>query len=138
MQTNLSAITDMQFTKLQTFRQAAYACLGNGRAALFDLLDAVLVCPALNSFAELALAPVFRRRWASLYEALQDGRLDRTQLLALCVPQLPLGGRVVVAGDHTPWPGLSAPTLRDRTLVHAPTQIRGNRPITMVVKERQA
>jgi hypothetical protein len=68
MQTHISATVDTQFTKLQAFRQAAYACLGNGRAAQFDLADAVLVTPAVNSFAELALAPVFRRRWASLYE----------------------------------------------------------------------
>ncbi len=131
MQTHISATADTQFTKLQAFRQAAYACLGNGRAALFDLADAVLATPAVNSFAELACAPVFRRRWASLYEALQDGRPDRAALLRLYVQQLPPSGRVLVAGDHTDWPRLAAPTLRDRKIVHAPTKIAGNRPITI-------
>lgn len=131
MQTHISATADTQFTKLQAFRQAAYACLGNGRAALFDLADAVLATPAVNSFAELACAPVFRRRWASLYEALQDGRPDREALLRLYVQQLPTNGRVLVAGDHTDWPRLAAPTLRDRKIVHAPTKIAGNRPITI-------
>ena len=51
-------------------------------------MDAVLATPAVNSFAELALAPVFRRRWASLYEALQDGRPDRDALLRLYVQHL--------------------------------------------------
>ena len=111
MQTHSSATAATQFTKLQAFRQAAYACLGNGRAALFDLADAVLVTPAVNSFAELACAPVFRRRWASLYAALQDGRPDRAALLRLYVQQLPAGGRMLLAGDHTAWPRLSAPTL---------------------------
>jgi hypothetical protein len=131
MQTHISATVDTQFTKLQAFRQAAYACLGNGRAAQFDLADAVLVTPAVNSFAELALAPVFRRRWASLYEALQDGRPDREALLRLYVQHLPPSGTVLVAGDHTAWPRLAAPTLRDRKIVHAPTKIAGNRPITI-------
>ncbi len=131
MQTSISTSTDTQLTRLQAFRQAAYACLGNGRAALFDLADAVLVTPVIGSFAELALAPVFRRRWPSLYEALQDGRPDREALLRLYVEQLPSAGRVLLAGDHTAWPRLSAPTLRERKIVHAPTKIAGNRPITI-------
>lgn len=131
MQTHISASADPQFTKLQAFRQAAYSCLGNARAALFDLADAVLVSLAVASFAELACAPVFRRRWPSLYEALQDGRPDRAALLGLYAQQLPTGGQVLVAGDHTPWPRLVAPTLRDRKIVHAPTKIAGNRPITI-------
>jgi hypothetical protein len=73
-------------------------------AALFDLADAVLATPAVNSIAELACAPEFRRRWASLYEALQDGRPDREALLRLYVKQLPTGGRLLLAGDHTAWP----------------------------------
>jgi hypothetical protein len=131
MQIQHSATADTQFTELRTFRQAAYDCLGNGRAALFDLADAVLVTPAVSSFAELACAPVFRRRWSSLYEALQDGQPDRDALLRLYVQQLPRGGRILLAGDHTDWPRLSAPTLRDRKIVHAPTKIVGNRPITL-------
>ena len=131
MQTPLSATADTQFTKLRAFRQAAYTCLGNGRAAMFELADAVLVTPTVSSFAEFALAPVFRRRWASLYEALQDGRPDRAALLRLYVKHLPAGGRLLVAGDHTAWPRLAAPTLRDRKIVHAPTKIVGNRPISI-------
>ena len=125
------ATADRQFTEIRAFRQAAYDCLGPGRAALFDLADAVLVTPAVNSFAELACAPLFRRRWPSLYEALQDGRPDREALLRLYVQHLPRGGRLLLAGDHTDWPRLSAPTLRDRKIVHAPTKIVGNRPITI-------
>ena len=131
MQIQTSATAATQFTEIRAFRQAAYACLGNGRAALFDLADDVLVTPAVSSFAELACAPVFRRRWPSLYEALQDGQPDREALLRLYVQQLPRGGRILLAGDHTDWPRLSAPTLPDRKIVHAPTKIVGNRPITI-------
>ena len=38
---------------------------------------------------------------------------------------------MLLAGDHTAWPRLAAPTLRDRKIVHAPTKIAGNRPITI-------
>jgi hypothetical protein len=91
----------------------------------------MLVTPAVNSFAELACAPVFRRRWASLYEALADGRSDREAFLRLYVQQLPPGGTLLLAGDHTAWPRLAVPTLRDRKIVHAPTKIGGNLPITI-------
>jgi hypothetical protein len=95
------------------------------------LTDAVILTPDVTSFAELSCAPVFRRRWPSLYEARQDGRPDRQALLKLYVQQMPTTGRIILAGDHTAWPRLSAPTLRDRTVEHQPTKVPGNRPITV-------
>ena len=70
-----------QLNKLAAFRQAAYACFTKAADALFELLDAVLVSPHLASFPELSCAPVFRRQWPSLYEALQDGAVNRAALL---------------------------------------------------------
>lgn len=43
-----------------------YGCLTQARAALFELLAAVLTPPQLSSFPELSGAPVFRRQWPSL------------------------------------------------------------------------
>ncbi|HEY9827696.1 MAG TPA: hypothetical protein V6D19_19835 [Stenomitos sp.] len=37
-----------------------YTILGNGRAALFDLMDAVLTSYKIASIVELSLSPVFR------------------------------------------------------------------------------
>ncbi len=65
----------------------------------------------------------------SVREPLQDGRPDRAALLRLYVQQLPPSG-----GSWWPViirPRLAAPTLRDRKIVHAPTKIAGNRPITI-------
>lgn len=121
----------MQFTKLIQFRQAAYRCLGKARDAQFELTDAVMLTAAARSFAELSLSPVFRRLWPSLYEAIQDGSPDRAGLLRLYAAQIPLLPRVLLAGDHTAWPRLSARTLRDRTVEHQPTKVVGNRPITV-------
>ena len=56
----------MSFEQLKQFRQSAYILLGQGKDAIFDLMDAVLTSPRVNSFVELSLSPVFRRAWSSL------------------------------------------------------------------------
>jgi hypothetical protein len=38
----------MIIDKLQDFRQQAYRFLGNGRDAIFDLMDAVLTSPSVK------------------------------------------------------------------------------------------
>jgi len=119
------------FNKLIQFRQAVYSNLGNARDALFELSDAVIATPAANSFAELSCSKYFRRRWSSLYEALQDGRPDRQALMRLYCQQVEENERPMLAGDHTAWPRPSAYTLRDRTVEHQPTPVPGNRPITL-------
>ena len=126
-----SYATEMQFTKLIQFRQAAYQCLGKARDAQFELTDAVMLTPAARSFVELTLSPVFRRLWSSSYEAIEDGNPDREGLMRLYAAQIPPLPRPLLAGDHTAWPRLSAPTLRDRTIEHHPTKVKGNKPITI-------
>lgn len=123
--------TEEQFISLISFRQATYACLDQACDALFELCDAVMLTPSATSFAELSLCPAFRRRWPSVYEALADGRIDRDSLLSLYVSRMPASDRPLLVGDHSPWPRLSARTLRDRTFVHQSTKIKGNKPITM-------
>ena len=120
-----------QLDTLRQFRQAAYQCLGPARDAQFELTDAVLLTPALHSFVELSQAPACRRRWASTYAAIADGRPDRAALLRLYAQHLPATPRPVLAGDHTAWPRPHAPTLRDRTVEHQPTPVPGNKPITV-------
>lgn len=119
------------FDQLRAFRHKVYTLLGNGRAALFDLMDAVLVSRSVSSFAELSLSPVFRRRWSSLYEAVQDSQPPRSSLMALYVKQLPQAERVVLAGDHTAWSRLEAVTLRERTYEHQASPLSGSKPVTL-------
>jgi hypothetical protein len=116
-----------QLSKLVAFRQALYRGLTRARDALFELLDAVLTTPQLTSFPALSCAPVFHRQWPSLYEALQDGQLDRPALLELTVTHLPVVERPLLVGDHTAW----ARTLRERTFEHQPTPLKGQKPITI-------
>lgn len=104
---------------------------GNGKDALFDLMDAVLVSRSVYSFAELSVAPVFRRQWSSLYEALQDSNPPRWEWMGLYIEQMPQDERVVLAGDHTAWSRLQAKTLRERTYEHQATPISGAKPVTL-------
>lgn len=106
--------------RLHHFRHAVYEQLGPARDALFELCDAVLTTPKPSSFAHLSLSPLFRRQWSSLYEALQDGRPDRTALMDLILDHVPehTPERPLLIGDHTAWPRLSARTLPERTYPH--------------------
>ena len=130
MPTSLSA--NVHLNTLKAFRQTVYESgLGNARDALFELGDAVLLAPAVNSFAEFSQSPIFRRRWPSLSEALQDSRPDRYTLLDLYLAQMAHTRRPLLAGDHTAWPRVTAYTLRDRTIEHQPTKVPGAKPITV-------
>ena len=125
----------MQTNKLQAFRQAAYNYLGKAKDATFELTDALLVTRNISCLAELSLCPLFRRRWSSVYEALEDCRPQREKLMQLYIEQMSLEDledRPVLAVDHTSWPRPSAPTLQERTYEHQPTCVYPTtRPITI-------
>lgn len=123
--------TQSQLSKLAAFRQSVYQCLTRASDALFELIDAVLTSTAISSFPELSCASVFRRQWPSVYEALKDGELDSTQLLELEIKNLPPMNRPLLVGDHTAWPRVQARTLKDRSFVHQPTLIKGQKPISI-------
>ncbi|MFM7449774.1 MAG: hypothetical protein ACKO24_14415 [Leptolyngbyaceae cyanobacterium] len=72
MKSFIKNIDLMILTQLQEFRQAIDHWLGKARDAVFELMDAVLVSPSIPSFVSLSQSPVFRRKWPSVYAALQD------------------------------------------------------------------
>jgi hypothetical protein len=114
----------------ERFRNYSYRILGNGRDALFDLMDAVLTSRSVSSFVELTLSPVFRREWSSLYEGLQDARPPRQALMQHYVAQMPEAELTVLAGDHTVWSRPYAVTLQERTYEHQPQLGVGGKPVT--------
>ncbi len=121
----------MTLDQLKQFRSGVYTILGNGKDALFDLMDAVLVTRSVYSFVELSLSPVFRRRWSSIYEALEDSNPPREELMQLYIKQLPQTEQLVLAGDHTAWPRLEAVTLKERTYEHQTQPMSGTKPVTL-------
>ena len=106
--------------KLCNFRNETYQLLGSAKDATFDLMDAVLTTRNANSLAELSLSPVFRRKWPSIYEAIDDCRPKTNKLMKLYLNQIPTPEpeqRIILAGDHTPWPRTEAPTLKQLSVI---------------------
>jgi hypothetical protein len=112
----------MDAPMLTAFRQRLYTtCFTRARDALFDLADALLTDPHAQSFVELSQARCFQRAWPSLYEALEDGRIDRAalrQLFAAYLPRAMVGTHLVVGLDVSSILRPDAHTAPDRTLVH--------------------
>jgi len=119
----MDTTTSRPLTALGAYRAALYACFTRARDALFDLCDALATDPGARSFVELSQAPCFQRQWPSVYEALEDGQIDRAALRALCTDTAPhpaAGARQVLALDSSPIVRPYARTAPDRTLVHVP------------------
>lgn len=115
----------MKVETLQEFRQAGYELLTTAKDATFELMDAVMTTQSANSLAEMSLSPLFRRKWSSVYEALEDSRPQRNKLMKLYLKQIEVSraqteGYIVVAIDHTAWGRREAKTLVDRTYEHQP------------------
>src|SRR2546428_683527 len=112
----------MDCTILKQVRQHLYECFERGADALFNLGDALLSESQAQSLPELSLSPFFERQWPSVYEALEDGRINVEQVRALWVSIL-LAER---ADDQVIWIAVDgsnlsrphAPTSADRTIIH--------------------
>ena len=114
----------MQYTILEVYRLNLYHdCFTRAADALFDLVDALLTDVTARSLIELSQAGCFRRSWPSLYQALQDGQIDRSALIRLFVELLPsrmVGTRLVLGLDTSSILRPEAETAKDRTLVYRP------------------
>ncbi|NEP76000.1 MULTISPECIES: transposase, partial [unclassified Okeania] len=115
--------------KLKSFRSQVYHLLGNARDAVFELADAAILTQNPSSLAELSLSPVFRRRWHSVYEALEDCHPSRDKLMEVYINQIGKNQRPLLVGDHSAWLRPDAVTLQERTYEHTPGRIGVNKPI---------
>ena len=93
--------------------------------------QAGLVTRSVKSFVELSLSPVFRRRWSSIYEGLEDSKPPRKELMQSYIKQIPHTGQIILAGDHTAWSRLEAVTLKERTYEHQAQPMSGAKPVTV-------
>lgn len=120
MQPNLS--TQEQNNRLIAFRQTLYEeGFSRRKDAQFELLDALLLWGPVRSFAELSLAPTFRREWPSVYAALEDGEQDEAAIRRQLAGLLPSQGVVIFPLDATFWRRPASPTLPDRQYGHGPS-----------------
>src|SRR5215472_9735740 len=114
----------MNLNTLNDFRHGVYSCFEKARDALFNLVDALASEANARSFPELSFSPFFERTWASLYEALEDGRIDAERLreVFLDFAPLPEAGQVVFLGiDTSNLYRPEAETAADRMLVKIAT-----------------
>jgi|SRR5437667_2814302 len=110
----------MDISTLRQFRHDIYQCLQRSQDALFDMIDALLTEPQAQSFPELSLSPLFQRKWSSLYEGLQDGKIDEKMLQETFIKYFPgpsKGKRLVLGVDVTNIERPFSPTSRDRTAI---------------------
>ena len=112
----------MIFEQLQQFRQTVYECLGKGKDATFELMDAVLTSPSITSFVSLSQNPLFRRKWSSIYGAIHQSKINRSQLRKYFVNQIKVESQPILAGDSSLWLRPEAKTLKDRGFHHNGSQ----------------
>src|SRR5438876_8512053 len=112
----------MNHTTLEQLRHEIYDCFEQGADALFNLADALLCESQAQSLPELSLSPFFERQWPSVYEALEDGRINVEQVRALWVKVLlaeePEAEPIWIGVDSSNLTRLAAPTSADRTVIH--------------------
>src|SRR5436309_14483247 len=118
------SITHMHFNTLDRLRQQMYGCFERSRDALFNVSDALLSEPQARSLPELSLSVFFERRWPSVYEALQDGRINTERLRAVFVQALlegkPTDEPIWLGIDSSSMQRLEADSSRDRGMIYVP------------------
>src|SRR6266516_6346469 len=125
----------MNFNRLKQIRQQVYASFDRGADALFNLADALLSESQAQSLPELSLSPFFERQWPSVYEALEDGRINVEQLRTLWVKVL-LEERAEteplwIAVDTSNLTRANAVTSADRTIIHLSNLPLVEKPISI-------
>jgi len=125
---------DKYTQECQQFRQQLYQNFNKRADTLMELVDALCSYPEAKSVVELSLSPYFRRGHAALYEAIAAYEWEKDALAHLAAPYViqPVERPFWLLGaDVTPQPRPFAPTLQDRSMVHQPNLVNGNKPVTL-------
>ena len=125
----------MHFNTWQQVRQQMYGCFERSADALFNLSDALLSEPQARSLPELSLSVFFQRRWPSVYEALQDGRINVERLRELFVQALlenrPTDELIWLGLDRSSMQRLEAASSRDRGMISLPNMPHATKPVSV-------
>jgi hypothetical protein len=125
-------MTRVHLHTLKEFRHGVYSSFGQAKDALFNLVDALLSEDRAQSFPELSLSPHFERRWPSLYEALEDGRIEQNELQKVFVKHVPLPVErpLRIAVDASGIARPKAVTSADRSAQHVHNLPECDKPVT--------
>jgi len=120
---NTQCSTAKQLNNIIEFRQSVYeGFLNREQDAQFELADALLLSPGVETFPALSQSPVFRRSWPSAYTAIERGEQDDDWLRAYLSKQVPANEVCVFAIDPTVWPRPRSRTLEGLRYEQSPTQ----------------
>jgi DDE superfamily endonuclease len=125
----------MHINTLEHIRQQIYRCFERSGDALFNLSDALLSESQARSLPELSLSAFFERRWPSVYEALQDGRINMQRLRAVFVQALiedkPADEAIWLGIDSSSMQRLEAKSSRDRGMIYVPNMPHATKPVSV-------
>jgi hypothetical protein len=123
----------LNFNTWNSVRHQVYDCFGRSADALFELADELTGEAAARTLPELSLAAPFRRQWPSVYEALEDGRIDQTQWSRVWTAALLAQheAEVWVSIDSTSIPRPEAETSADRGMIYVPNLPHAKSPVSV-------
>ena len=130
--------------ELYAFRKALYAQFVYRADSAMDLLDALCSNQYARRPVELSLNPLFRRGHDSLFKAIGealvpsvasvdegDARTGIIELISRVVPSPGEQSFRLFCIDCSSIGRVHARTLEDRSMVHRPTAVKGQKPVTM-------
>ena len=129
--------------QVKKFREAIYQFFPSRKDAAMELVDSISSNTQADSVAELSLNPLHRRTYCSDTRVISEyygGMSEKerivqenklTEVLSTCCPKLDKRAYHLFAVDCTPQPRLFSKRLADRSPVHAPNAVLGNKPITI-------
>jgi hypothetical protein len=123
----------LNFTTWNRVRQQVYECFPRSADALFELGDALSSDPQARSLPELSLSPAFRRKWGSVYEALEDGWINERRWSEVWTAALLAQhqGPVWVSIDSTSIARPEAETSPDRGMIYVPNLPHATKPVSV-------
>ncbi len=125
------------------WRKQLYNGLNCRRETVIELLDALSSNSQAASVVELSLNPLFRRDYNSLYKGLREFLPHQTDekyegqvnclldAVSLTIPTSKFRHFNLFGIDTTPYPRPYSATLADKTFIHYPNPIKGNKPISI-------
>jgi hypothetical protein len=139
--------------ELKSFREQLYDKFEHRANSTMDLLDAICSNDHTPSVVQLSLNPLFRAEYSTLFKAIgeslsaklskedeqeskdssprEEKQFQCIDLISQVVPQPKQRHFFLMGQDCTSIGRPFAKSLEDRGMVHEPTQIKGNKPITI-------
>ena len=135
--------TSQSIQDFKEWREQLNSSLSRRREAIIDLIDALSSNQHATSVAELSLNSLFQRDYNSLYKAIAEFSHSSSettesqqvepifQVVSGTIPATTSRPFHLLGIDATPYPRPYSATLPDKTFIHYPNPIKGNKPISI-------